>query len=883
LDGPRCTEAEKKVEDYATVTKEVGVNTFGEWLHEQRSLRRLTREELAKRIGCSVSALRKIEYGERRPSAQIAELMANCLDVPPEERSTFVRVARGELSVDRLHPESKPIVSTNNIVLKANLPIFPSPLIGRGREVEHLSQLLRDPQCRLLTFVGPGGIGKTRLAVEAASPTQDFFADGVYFVPLAPVGSPHAVIATIANAIHFAFYGPIDPKVQLLNYLREKQMLLIIDNVEHLLVGEPHEETVVRLSIEILRQAAQVKLLATSRESLGLQDEWVFEVQGLPVPESSYAEGSAENTSVELFLQRARRAHVRFNATLENYPAIVRICQLVDGNPLGIELAAAWVRTLACDEIAQELEQGLDFLTVSARDIPARHRSMRAVFDHSWKLLTEEEQKVLMQLSAFRSGFSREAAEQVAEAMLSALSTLVTKSLIRRSGAGRYDLHELIRQYAEAKQVEHPGELEAAKKRHSTYYADIVQRMHNDLSSARQIDALSKMSTEMNNIRAAWQYAVNNELITAIHNFIRGLWLFYEIRGWFKEGEVTFRWALENVKSWPVPIYNAQPEIAVLREYLRAHYGWFCMRLGQWGDAGRLIQESASQLRGFEARAELADVLHFAGTTLWGIGKYAEARRVLEEKTSLDQQLGNRWGLEMARGQLGLVFQACGDYHQARDLMRSSSKYYQECGDRRMLAVSLFFRAGVEVNLEELNAARELLEESLALSTFVGDRWIMSMSRFQLALVAQAQGGHEQAVRWFNRTLEFCQEMGEHWSKIRALNGLGCSRLALGDDDGAGQAFGEALAAAVEAEIWPDVLEALAGFASLQAKQGNMEHALELLLMILNHPASLQETKTRASNLRADLEAQLTSIQIETIQAHAGEKTLKAVVGDLLR
>jgi len=241
--------------------------------------------------------------------------MANCLDVPPDERSTFVRVARGELSVDRLHPESTPVATQKSAPPKTNLPIFPTPLIGREREVDQLNQLLEDPQCRLLTLVGPGGIGKTRLAIETAARVQDVFADGVYFVALASVGSINAVISTIANTIHFAFYGPSDPKLQLLNYLREKQMLLIVDNMEHLLVGGPHQETVAELLVEILQQAAQVKLLATSRECLELQDEWLFDAQGLPVPESIDVEGTAQNTSVELFLQRARRADVGFGVT----------------------------------------------------------------------------------------------------------------------------------------------------------------------------------------------------------------------------------------------------------------------------------------------------------------------------------------------------------------------------------------------------------------------------------------------------------------------------------------------------------------------------------------------------------------------------------------
>jgi predicted ATPase len=363
------------------------MNTFGEWLQQQRTHRRLTREEFANRVGCSVAMLRKIETGERRPSTQIAELMANAFEIPPAEHATFVRVARGELSVDRLHPESKPIATATISSRKTNLPLFPTPLIGREREVEQLSQLLRDPQCRLLALVGPGGIGKTRLAIETAAQVQDVFANGVYFIPLASVNTTRFIVPVIADAIGFTFQSAnrADPKTQLFGYLKEKQVLLLPDNLEQLLT-----EPGIELLPELLGHAPQVKLLATSRESLGLQEEWVFEVEGLPVPESIYAEGSAQNTSVELFLQRARRAHVGFNATPEDYPAILRICQLVDGMPLAIELAAAWVRALSCDEIAREIEHGMDFLSISARDIPARHRSMRAVFDHSWKLLTEE-------------------------------------------------------------------------------------------------------------------------------------------------------------------------------------------------------------------------------------------------------------------------------------------------------------------------------------------------------------------------------------------------------------------------------------------------------------------------------------------------------------
>jgi predicted ATPase/DNA-binding XRE family transcriptional regulator len=506
---------------------------FGEWIRQRRDGLGLTRKEFAKRVGCSVSTLRKIENGERRPSGQIAELMANCLDIPTAEHSTFVRVARGELNVDRLLPPSNLLPRPNIASAKTNLPILPTPFIGRQREVDELTRLLRDPQCRLLTLVGPGGVGKTRLAIETASRMQASFADGVYFISLASVNSIRFIAPMIADSVGFAFQSTamIEPREQLFNHLKEKQILLLADNLEHLLT-----EPGVELFSELLTAAPKVKLLVTSRESLELQGEWTFEVQGLPVPEKGYAEESTQNTSVELFVQRARRAHVGFNATAENYPAIIRICQLVNGMPLGIELAAAWVRTLSCDEIAKEIERGMDFLSVSTRDLPARHRSIRAVFDHSWKLLTEEEQKILLQLSVFRGGFQREAAEQVAGATLPALSALMTKSLVRRSGDNRYDLHELIRQFAVEQLLNHPEEHITPHARHGSYFLTQFARADARLRSSAQRETLAELTADMDNFRVAWDWAVAHGEFELIEQTLRAFAMLYDTRGWYQEG-----------------------------------------------------------------------------------------------------------------------------------------------------------------------------------------------------------------------------------------------------------------------------------------------------------------------------------------------------------
>ena len=865
--------------------RKVSLDTFGEWLNKQRSLRRLTRQEFAKRIGCSVSALRKIEYGERRPSAQIAELMANCLDVPPEERSTFVRVARGELSVDRLLPKSKPVATPTISSPKTKIPIFPTPLIGREREVEQLNQLLCDPQCRLLTLVGPGGIGKTRLAIEAAMQVQDLFPAGVYFIPLVSVSSFHAIVSTTANAIHFAFYGPSDPKVQLLNYLREKQMLLIVDNVEHLLVREPREETVVELLVEILQQTTQVKLLGTSRETLGMQEEWVFEVEGLPVPESIDAEGSTQNTSMELFLQRARRAHVGFNATPEDYPAIVHICQLVDGNPLGIELAAAWVRTLACDEIAQELEQGLDFLSISARDTPVRHRSLRAIFDHSWKLLTEEEQRVILRLSVFRGGFRREAAEQVAEANISLLSALVTKSLVRRSGAGRYDLHELIRQFAAEQLAERPDEQTASQARHGYYYLTFFSQAEGRFRSSAQRETLEELTAEMDNFRAAWDWAVVHGEFALVEQTVRMFFRLYDTRGWFQEGLDMLDGALNELE---MVHGHSPPERAdqVALGHLLAIRSWFAYRLAQYEQAQAMLERSLEILRPLNEPRVLVEAITFLGFVMDVTGNYVRALELYSE------------GLEMARAIGDWWFKAaCLTFHTAlvgitHDMVRpeitherlqSAMAEWRLIGEPSLIAFGLDFLSRSAMKLGRYDEARLALEENVALNSSIGFGWGLGGAYRGLGIVAQAQGQHRQAVEMFRKSLDTFTELGGSWFVARVLANMSWSILALGNDAEAEHIWREALRIATEIQGIPVALDVLAGFASLQAKQGDLEHALRLLLIVLNHPASWQETKDHADQLRAELETQLNLTQIETIQAHAGEKTFEIVVGDLLK
>ena len=351
-------------------------------------------------------------------------------------------------------------------MLGSNFPASLSPMIGRDEELAEIVNLLSTPACRLLTLLGPGGIGKTRLALETAQRMAEnpTFPNGVYYVALQPLSAPDFMLSTIADSLDFQFYSGVEPQQQVLDYLREKALLLVLDNVEHLLQS-------VGLLVEILRTAPGVRILATSRERLNLREEWVLELDGLAVPAEAKVEDLEAYSAVRLFLEQAQRVSVGFTTTDEQLSAIARICRLVEGMPLALELAASWVRAMSCKQIATEIEHSLDILETTARNVEPRHRTMRAALDQSWHLLNDAEREVFGKLAVFQGSFSREAAEQIAGATLRILSALVDKSMLRLDSQGRYDLHELLHQYAGEKLAETPEEYDAAQERHCTYYA----------------------------------------------------------------------------------------------------------------------------------------------------------------------------------------------------------------------------------------------------------------------------------------------------------------------------------------------------------------------------------------------------------------------------
>jgi predicted ATPase/DNA-binding SARP family transcriptional activator len=404
-----------------------------------------------------------------------------------------------------------------------NLPSQPTTFVGRAAEVGDVQRLVSEPGQRLLTLAGPGGSGKTRLAIQATSTlVQDrpeIFGDGAFFVPLAPLDTAGSIISAVAKALNFTFYQEEErPRQQLLEYLRRKNLLLIMDNYEHLI-----DDGGVGIVVDILAAAPDVKIMATSRTRLKVRGEQVYAVGGMKRPAAGEVAGwqnlekeVAAFSAVQLFQQCARQVEPDFRLTRENITAVTEICEMVEGMPLGLELAAGWMELLTVSEIAAEIGRSLDFLETELHDVPVRQRSIRAVFESSWKMLNEKERRLFQQLTVFRGGFSSEAAQKVGGVSLLSLRGLVNKSWLQRDKNGRYQVHELLRQYARERLKSDDRAWWEANDRHSEYFAALLQKLGQEVRGSGQKEAFATIGEEFENMRACWMWFVQQRAFDQI-------------------------------------------------------------------------------------------------------------------------------------------------------------------------------------------------------------------------------------------------------------------------------------------------------------------------------------------------------------------------------
>lgn len=748
------------------------------------------------------------------------------------------------------------------------LPAQLTPFIGREQELVAIKALLADADCRLLTLVGAGGMGKTRLALAAAAQQQGVFAQGIVFVPLAAVTDAQLLPSAIADAIGFPFFGPTALQQQLLNYLRDKAMLLVLDNLEQLLTDEACSRTV----LAILQQAPAVKLLITSREPLHVQGEWLFAVEGM---------GAA---AMALFNQSVRRAQAGAVLSPSDESMIEQICRLVGEMPLGIELAAAWARSLSYAEIAQEIERNFDFLSSTMRDLPPRHRSLRVVFDQSWSLLSPAEQRGLCQAAIFCGGFRREAAAPVAGLSLTLLATLVHKFLLRHGAEGRYDLHEVVRQYAALRLQENAQEEQLVRERHALYYLDQVQAFADALHSGRQQAALAAITADMGNIRLALTWALANAQVHQVQRVAGALRYYYDLRSTFPEAEATFRQAAELTQRLLTQgqIDPVAGEVA-LGEF-QAHWAWFLGRLGVPPPSRRLalLDHSLTLLRRHDAQAALADALATAGVCCWHIGQWAQAEQYLQESRAINHCLGRAWAKAAASTELGWVTYHRGDADAAEAILRESLGESRLLGDARTIALSVGYLSHVLHSVGRLSEMHDLLGEILALAQATGDRIGMLYAQEHLAYEAQSLGQHVIAQMHFAAFFALSQEIGNVQGQARVLNALGRQAVQEGEWHAAQAHFFAALAIAHRVQLASNVLDALVGIAMVRLHEGAYITALHLLRAVLHHPACTQVVKRRAEQLDAELHAHLPAAQLATVATPGEAPSVDALASELL-
>jgi predicted ATPase/DNA-binding SARP family transcriptional activator len=774
----------------------------------------------------------------------------------PETHELYEQIRGGKLQAA---PRAQPTPPSN-------LPIAPTTFIGRDAEMETLCNLLRDPECHLLTILGPGGIGKSRLAIETAARQRAQLSDGVFFVPLASLSSTQFVAPTIADAIGLTFSGTAEPRAQLVNYLRDKTMLLVLDNFEHLLDAS-------ELVTEILQRAPRVKMVTTSRERLNLQGEWLFDLRGLSVPSPNQVDRIEKSSAVELFLQRARRVQPGITLQTEDRSAMLRICQLVEGLPLALELAATWVSMLSFAEIAREIERNLDFLASATRDVPGRHQSLRATFEHSWKLLATEERSALCGLAIFQGGFDRDAAEQIVGATLPRLAALVSKSLVRRTESGRYDLHEVIRQYALAHLAEEPAREIALRDQHSEYYLRQLCRREKNLKSAALCETLRELTDEIGNLRAAWAWAIAHEKFSALDDALMAFGRLFELGGWLREGIDQIELIVQPLRH---KIETAERNRALGKAL--GQQALFYFRWGKFEHALTIFDESVALLRPLNDLVALTHSLVYSSVLMHLHGDLERAQTLLNEASTCAQAARDDWFIAYVRLNLGYIASLLGRYDEGYREMIAGIALWRKLGDPQAIALGLNFLSPTVVHLQRYAEAEQNMRESLELCEQAGNRWGMGTAYRFWGLAALAQGKLDEAESLIYKSLDVLHKLATGWDIILCHIYLAEIKVAQNDPGEAKQIFEEAFKMGMEIQALPLVLDALVGLASLCARAEENEPALEFAICVVNHPAATQETRSRAEKLIAELTRRVGAPQIETMQAQVRQKNLNDII-----
>lgn len=652
-----------------------------------------------------------------------------------------------------------------------NLPLPPTPLIGRVVELKALGTLINDPQCRFITITGPGGIGKTRLALAAANEQMKHFRDSAVFVPLAAITDPTFLAHTLLQGLAQPLQEPQDPATQLVDYLRSKQMLLLLDNYEQLLPE-------IALLQTLLTQAPGLTLLVTSRERLALQAEQLFPLEGLNYPDPAATEKWEEYSAIQLFLQRARQIKLGFVPTAEELTAIILICRISEGLPLAIELAAGALRTQSTIAIVNALSSSQPLPATRLRDLPARHRSIQTVFDHSWQLLTTEEQTVLAQLSVFRGGFVLAAVEQVTTATIEQLAALVDKSLVRQLAGDRFDLHELLRQFA-ADKLNESGKEADTHGRHLAYFLALAEQLEPKIMGAPSDEAVAHFTGEYDNFRAALEWGLSQSLSSS-QVATTAAWLAARLgRYWHlgrhrREGLSWLGNALTVVEKARQAAHQDDSDWATDERKLYAlllfHAG---MLQPDSATSQRLLEQSLHHYRILQDQRALMRCLQELAFAVSDLGQPEQAKAWFSEGLAYARHLNDPWSVARSLMGLATLYLEENQPEVGLQLAEEVLAIYRQQRDSHNTPNAMVALAQAHLALGHYQQAAALLEEALVLRRIVapgskGGPWAYRV----LGQVEQFQGNYRRAAEYYRRSLLLRQEQGQVSGLAWALEGL---------------------------------------------------------------------------------------------------------------
>ena len=830
----------------------------------------------------------------QRPAAlaqydQCAAILDAELGVEPDEETVTLYE---QIKDDRLtSPEDVTLSRGHPVTLsqKHNLPAPATSFIGRENELAQIESWLAEPNGRLLTIIGPGGMGKTRLAQEAARRQLGEFADGVWFISLVSLHDLTGLATAVAEAVGLSLAGKDDIPSQLLNQLEPLEMLLLLDNLEHLLNDDLRD-----FLSQLSQTAPELRLICTSRERLRLQAEHLLELRGLPFPiisdqYSVISDQNADNRSpitddrlpftdypaVTLFANRVQRIQPNFDLAQQE-TAVTELCQLVGGLPLALELAATWTRVLSVAEIVAEIQRELAALTTTLHDVPERHRSLRAVIESSWQMLPVAEQALFRQLAVFRGGFTRAAAQQVANASPPQLMSLVDRSFLRLDEDQRFRRHPLLLQFAQEQLAAKPDENRQVAAAQARFFAAFVQQREPALKGTDAPQTLAALSADLENIRVAWQWGLAQLDTAVLDQLVAGIARFFGDRSRFLEGTALFEHSLKVITDQP-----STPDLEPILAKIQVELGRFWHENGRFAEAEAILRQANRLTSQYQLTDARIDCLRQLGVVTDDQGNRQAAHGYLEEALQLCREAGDPDQIPPILNALGNLCVSDGDYDQALVYFNEALTLVEAAGNTLRVAI-------LHNNIAIIASRRENYREAIR-------QWQLALTNFEELAhdIGQANANHniatafigleqyDEALTYIEAAMAVHHRIGHRRGLVGGLSVIGTIYRKMGQRQKARRYLYDSLLMAREVGVIWSAIATLVEMAELEMSYGHAEQSARLLAFAAGHEAPEATTREKAQTLLAELQAELPPELMAVVETAVAGLTLDEMIAQL--